>query len=343
MSDEDTGETTGTPHWDNLMNAHAMMYAMRQPQSATRDEAWWASLIDEYRGRPHSRKRTHYPAPVVYYDRWSIEYVNVNLRGPACPASQRAKVTSRKNSGAVHGRAGKYCRPFSTECHKATSRVKVVYGDDNSWIGAHFIGFWVSSMRPELLDLGTIDLGAPLAAPKYQRAYDLAVKHWAAFAKWVHDERGIALDTPKLWLVECQERAAVKAPSPARRLPSDIGRIAQTDGVVGGRPVIAGTRIEPKTIMAFLRAGATVEQLLQEYPTLTAADVAVAQTAEVERDAWLRGFAMGLAEMHRALIFAGHDAHLVSVARSAGLTLADAARVGVDAHDIDELRSAGVT
>jgi len=62
-----------------------------------------------------------------------------------------------------------------------------------------------------------------------------------------------------------------------------------------------------------------------------------------ERDAWLAGFATALAEMHRGLIFAGRDPHLGSVARQAGLTLAEARRIGVHPLDLEHLQRAGVS
>jgi hypothetical protein len=61
-----------------------------------------------------------------------------------------------------------------------------------------------------------------------------------------------------------------------------------------------------------------------------------------ERDAWTAGFAVALAETHRLLFLAGRDDGLCRIARDAGLTLAEAHRVGVDARDIEELRKAGV-
>lgn len=62
-----------------------------------------------------------------------------------------------------------------------------------------------------------------------------------------------------------------------------------------------------------------------------------------QQDAWLAGFAVALAEMHRQLVNAGHDAALCRVARDAGLTLAEARRVGVSQSDLDRLAKAGVT
>jgi hypothetical protein len=65
--------------------------------------------------------------------------------------------------------------------------------------------------------------------------------------------------------------------------------------------------------------------------------------AGLERDVWMRGFTVALAETHRLLTHAREDAGLCRVARDAGLTLAEAQRVGVDERDVDQLRKIGVS
>jgi len=55
------------------------------------------------------------------------------------------------------------------------------------------------------------------------------------------------------------------------------------------------------------------------------------------------GFATALAEMHLGLIAAGPDPHLVRVARDAGLTLAEAHRIGAHPAYVESLRREGVT
>lgn len=61
-----------------------------------------------------------------------------------------------------------------------------------------------------------------------------------------------------------------------------------------------------------------------------------------EQAAWLSGFAVALAEMHRRL-FGGNDSTGVcEVARAAGLTLTFARAAGVSAFDLKELKRAGV-
>jgi len=61
-----------------------------------------------------------------------------------------------------------------------------------------------------------------------------------------------------------------------------------------------------------------------------------------DADAWLAGFATALAEMHRQLTNAGEDSTLCRVARDAGLTLAEARRVGLTSFDVDALAKAGL-
>lgn len=43
--------------------------------------------------------------------------------------------------------------------------------------------------------------------------------------------------------------------------------------VCNGRPVIRGTRITVQTVLEFLAAGDSVEDVLEDYPRLTRADV----------------------------------------------------------------------
>ncbi len=46
--------------------------------------------------------------------------------------------------------------------------------------------------------------------------------------------------------------------------------------ICGGRPIISGTRITVQTILEFLGAGDSIEEVLEAYPTLTRADVLAA-------------------------------------------------------------------
>ncbi len=50
-------------------------------------------------------------------------------------------------------------------------------------------------------------------------------------------------------------------------------RIIVDPNVCNGQPVIKGTRITARTILEFLGAGDTVEEVLAEYPTLSREDV----------------------------------------------------------------------
>ena len=50
-------------------------------------------------------------------------------------------------------------------------------------------------------------------------------------------------------------------------------RIVINSDICNGRPVICGTRITVQTILEFLGAGDSVEEILEEYPSLTRKDV----------------------------------------------------------------------
>jgi len=43
--------------------------------------------------------------------------------------------------------------------------------------------------------------------------------------------------------------------------------------ICGGEPVIKGTRITLRTVLASLAEGATTEEMLRDFPTLTAEDL----------------------------------------------------------------------
>jgi hypothetical protein len=64
--------------------------------------------------------------------------------------------------------------------------------------------------------------------------------------------------------------------------------------------------------------------------------------ARNEHDAWLSGFAVALAEIHRQLLNGNDSSGVCAAARSAGLTLASARSAGVSAFDLKELKKAGV-
>lgn len=50
-------------------------------------------------------------------------------------------------------------------------------------------------------------------------------------------------------------------------------RIAVHPDICNGKPVIRGTRITAQTVLEFLAAGDSVEDVLEEYPGLTREDV----------------------------------------------------------------------
>jgi uncharacterized protein (DUF433 family) len=50
-------------------------------------------------------------------------------------------------------------------------------------------------------------------------------------------------------------------------------RIVINPDVCNGRPVVRGTRVAMQTVLEFLAAGDSADDVLAEYPDLTAADV----------------------------------------------------------------------
>ncbi|WP_090155201.1 DUF433 domain-containing protein [Dyadobacter soli] len=50
-------------------------------------------------------------------------------------------------------------------------------------------------------------------------------------------------------------------------------RIAADPEICNGQPIIRGMRITVKTVLDFLSAGTTTEELLQQYPSLEKEDI----------------------------------------------------------------------
>jgi uncharacterized protein (DUF433 family) len=52
-----------------------------------------------------------------------------------------------------------------------------------------------------------------------------------------------------------------------------LDRIVSKPGTLGGKPCIRDTRVPVSTILSLLTQGATVDELLQDYPHVTAEDI----------------------------------------------------------------------
>jgi uncharacterized protein (DUF433 family) len=68
----------------------------------------------------------------------------------------------------------------------------------------------------------------------------------------------------------------IDKPFPRER-PMTHDRIAMNPEVMGGKPVIRGTRIPVDMILRKLGAGMTVEEILADHPHLTMEDIRAAQ------------------------------------------------------------------
>jgi uncharacterized protein (DUF433 family) len=50
-------------------------------------------------------------------------------------------------------------------------------------------------------------------------------------------------------------------------------RIVKDPKICGGEPVIRGTRVTLRTVLASLAEGATIQEIVEDFPTLTEEDV----------------------------------------------------------------------
>lgn len=114
--------------------------------------------------------------------------------------------------------------------------------------------FWVGPKGT--LYFGDPKSGAPISAgPPYQAGIPVALDEIVAQVR--------------------QQASALR-----HRAPADVGQIARYRGVMGNARVFAGTRILVQTVAEMLEDGVGVEEILREFPTLTAADVAAARPAQ---------------------------------------------------------------
>ena len=56
-------------------------------------------------------------------------------------------------------------------------------------------------------------------------------------------------------------------------LKSYLERITRNPKICGGQPVIRGTRVPVKTVLASLAEGSTIGEILASFPTVTEADI----------------------------------------------------------------------
>jgi uncharacterized protein (DUF433 family) len=76
------------------------------------------------------------------------------------------------------------------------------------------------------------------------------------------------------------------AAAPKSRLPAQI---VTDESILGGAPVVRGTRVPAGTIVAYLRAGHSAQDILEDYPSLPldGIDAAIAWAEERFGPDWL--------------------------------------------------------
>jgi uncharacterized protein (DUF433 family) len=68
-----------------------------------------------------------------------------------------------------------------------------------------------------------------------------------------------------------------RIPEAGRRSERAAGKVVRRRGVLGSKPIFAGTRILVASVQHYLRAGYGTEAILEEYPALTPADIQTAR------------------------------------------------------------------
>ena len=73
------------------------------------------------------------------------------------------------------------------------------------------------------------------------------------------------------------EPLRARIPAASRRDPGAIGKVVRRRRVLGGKPILAGTRIPVATIQRYLQAGYGTEAIIEEYPSMTPAHIEAAR------------------------------------------------------------------
>lgn len=98
-----------------------------------------------------------------------------------------------------------------------------------------------------------------------------------ATSEWDGDQ---AAPERELELGSVSEEVERAVGSAMGRSPAQIGRIERRRGVLGNRPVIAGTRIPIEAIREFADAGYSPQEIIDAYPRLETADIDAALAYE---------------------------------------------------------------
>jgi len=83
-----------------------------------------------------------------------------------------------------------------------------------------------------------------------------------------------------------------RIPAAGKRDPDEAGKVVRRRGVLGSKPIFAGTRILVSTVQRYLQAGYGTEAIIEEYPSLTPADIETARRsaatpARADEDEWI--------------------------------------------------------
>ncbi len=82
------------------------------------------------------------------------------------------------------------------------------------------------------------------------------------------------IEEVKRTVARLEKRLAKVETCPPGKICTNHRYIVRLEGVCGGRPIIEGTRISVKTIVSGIKLGWTLQDILDYYPFLAAAEVA---------------------------------------------------------------------
>lgn len=97
------------------------------------------------------------------------------------------------------------------------------------------------------------------------------------------DSLGQGVTPQGIDLAEIGSEMKIAVGNLSSRRDDEIGQVRQDRQIMGGAPIIAGTRIPTETIAWFVREGYSPTAIMREFPRLTECDIEAAVEFEVSR------------------------------------------------------------
>jgi uncharacterized protein (DUF433 family) len=121
------------------------------------------------------------------------------------------------------------------------------------------------------------------ASPWSELVVGVAPKKDVAFLNRTTDQWEAANATKQLLapfsIAEVEEEMAAAVERDRKRKPEHLGKVDRVRGVMGGEECFQGTRIPVRIVRDYLNDGASVDEILADYPSLSIQDIQAVKLA----------------------------------------------------------------